>query len=113
MRQVNLLVVLDGFGYNPSPKDNAIAQADTPTWDRLWADQPHTLISGSGIDVGLPAGQMGNSEVGHMNLGTGRVIYQDFTRINQAISDNEFASNPTINSTKTKRMFSSKFNNRR
>ena len=98
MRQVNLLVVLDGFGYNENTEHNAIAQAHTPNWDKLWAEQPHTLISGSGTDVGLPDGQMGNSEVGHMNLGAGRVVYQDFTRINRAISQGEFENNRTINS---------------
>ncbi len=97
MRQVNLLVVLDGFGYNEATEHNAIALADTPTWDALWAQQPHTLISGSGEDVGLPAGQMGNSEVGHMNLGAGRVVYQDFTRINLAIEQGEFVNNPSFN----------------
>lgn len=97
MRQVNLLVVLDGFGYNEATEYNAIALADTPTWDALWAQQPHTLISGSGKDVGLPAGQMGNSEVGHMNLGAGRVVYQDFTRINRAIEQGEFVNNRSIN----------------
>mgnify|MGYP006257784153 CR=1 FL=1 len=85
MSAVSLLVILDGFGYREDSTDNAIAQANTPTWDQLWATRPRTLISGSGEDVGLPAGQMGNSEVGHMNLGAGRVIYQDFTRINQSI----------------------------
>jgi len=99
MRQVNLLVVLDGFGYRTDPEDNAIVQAQTPTWDGLWASRPRTLISGSGEDVGLPAGQMGNSEVGHMNLGAGRVIYQDFTRINRAIEQGEFANNRTLNTT--------------
>ena len=98
MRQVNLLVVLDGFGYNENGQDNAIAQANTPTWDSLWQEQPSTLISGSGEDVGLPPGQMGNSEVGHMNLGAGRVIYQDFTRINRAISQGEFANNHRLTS---------------
>ncbi|MEM9624257.1 MAG: 2,3-bisphosphoglycerate-independent phosphoglycerate mutase [Pseudomonadota bacterium] len=96
MRQVNLLIVLDGFGHAPASKHNAISQADTPNWDQLWAEQPHTLISGSGEAVGLPAGQMGNSEVGHMNLGAGRIIYQDFTRINRAISQGEFANNRTL-----------------
>ncbi len=80
-RRTGLLIVLDGFGYSPNIEGNAIAAANTPTWDALWADAPHTLISGSGQDVGLPAGQMGNSEVGHMNLGAGRVVYQDLTRI--------------------------------
>jgi 2,3-bisphosphoglycerate-independent phosphoglycerate mutase len=97
MRQVSLLVVLDGFGYNEDTSHNAIAQADTPNWDKMWCEQPHTTISGSGEDVGLPPGQMGNSEVGHMNLGAGRVVYQDFTRINRAISQGEFVKNRTIN----------------
>jgi 2,3-bisphosphoglycerate-independent phosphoglycerate mutase len=96
MSPVNLLVVLDGFGYREAPEHNAIALAETPEWDRLWAGRPHTLLSGSGEDVGLPPGQMGNSEVGHMNLGAGRVIYQDFTRINRAIDQGEFANNHAI-----------------
>jgi 2,3-bisphosphoglycerate-independent phosphoglycerate mutase len=96
MNNTTLLVVLDGFGYNDSPEYNAIAHAVTPNWDRYWTDQPHTLLSGSGTDVGLPAGQMGNSEVGHMTLGAGRVVYQDFTRINRAIEQGEFARNRTL-----------------
>ncbi|MDH3641945.1 MAG: 2,3-bisphosphoglycerate-independent phosphoglycerate mutase, partial [Gammaproteobacteria bacterium] len=99
MKTATLLVVLDGFGYNESPDDNAIAAADTPNWDRYWREAPHTLISGSGTDVGLPEGQMGNSEVGHMNLGAGRVVYQDYTRINRAIAQGEFARNRTLNRT--------------
>ena len=89
-----LLVILDGWGYREDPSDNAIANADTPVWDRLWSDSPHTLISGSGRDVGLPEGQMGNSEVGHMSLGAGRVIYQNMTRIDHAIETGDFDSNP-------------------
>ncbi len=89
-----LLVILDGFGHREDPKDNAIANASTPVWDRLWSESPHTLISGSGVDVGLPAGQMGNSEVGHMSLGAGRVIYQNMTRIDRAIETGEFDENP-------------------
>lgn len=96
MSTVNLLVVLDGFGYREAQEHNAIALAETPEWDRLWAEQPRTLISGSGEDVGLPPGQMGNSEVGHMSLGAGRVIYQDFTRIDRAISQGEFKNNRAI-----------------
>lgn len=96
MKKTTLLVVLDGFGYSESPEANAIAAARTPTWDRLWAERPHTLISGSGTDVGLPEGQMGNSEVGHMNLGAGRVVYQDLTRINRAIAQGEFQRNRTL-----------------
>jgi len=99
MSEVSLLVILDGFGYREDATDNAIARAHTPTWDALWATRPHTLISGSGEDVGLPDGQMGNSEVGHMILGAGRVLYQDFSRINHAIENGEFAENTEINKT--------------
>jgi len=88
------LIILDGWGYSEETSANAIYSANTPTWDRLWRDCPHTLISGSGMDVGLPDGQMGNSEVGHMTLGAGRVVYQNFTRINKAIADGSFFSNP-------------------
>jgi 2,3-bisphosphoglycerate-independent phosphoglycerate mutase len=97
VRQTNLLVILDGFGYREAQQSNAIALADTPTWDSLWQSQPHTLISASGEDVGLPPGQMGNSEVGHMNLGAGRIIYQDYTRIDRAIEQGEFRNNHTLN----------------
>ena len=96
MPDVSLLVILDGFGHRLETENNAIALASTPTWDRLLDQRPHTLISGSGLDVGLPQGQMGNSEVGHMNLGSGRVVYQDFTRINRAVETGEFASNPVF-----------------
>ncbi|MFU8817181.1 MAG: 2,3-bisphosphoglycerate-independent phosphoglycerate mutase [Pseudomonadales bacterium] len=97
MKNVSVLVVLDGFGYSESRDHNAIAAADTPNWDRYWSTAPHTLISGSGGDVGLPEGQMGNSEVGHMNLGAGRVVYQDLTRINRAIAQGEFQRNRALN----------------
>jgi 2,3-bisphosphoglycerate-independent phosphoglycerate mutase len=89
-----VLIVLDGWGHRADAEDNAIAQADTPVWDSLWQNRPHCLISGSGLDVGLPSGQMGNSEVGHMNLGAGRVIHQDFTRITAAIEDRSFLLPP-------------------
>jgi len=92
-RKTTVLIILDGWGYREDPRDNAIANANTPVWDRLWRDAPHTLISGSGLDVGLPAGQMGNSEVGHMSLGSGRVIYQNITRIDEAIRDGSFDTN--------------------
>ncbi|MEM7101259.1 MAG: 2,3-bisphosphoglycerate-independent phosphoglycerate mutase [Pseudomonadota bacterium] len=98
-KQVCLLVILDGFGHREDSQDNAIHQASTPIWDALWQDSPHTLISGSGEDVGLPTGQMGNSEVGHMNLGAGRVVYQDYTRINRAIDQGEFGKNRAFNNT--------------
>lgn len=91
-----VLLILDGWGYSEDPKDNAILAAKTPNFDKLWANYPHTLISGSGLDVGLPSGQMGNSEVGHLNLGAGRVVYQDYTRITQAISDGDFYTNPAL-----------------
>ncbi len=89
-----MLIILDGFGYREERKDNAIAAANTPNWDRLWQKAPHTLVSGSGLDVGLPDGQMGNSEVGHMSLGAGRIIYQSITRIDKAIADGDFSANP-------------------
>ena len=95
-RKPHVLIILDGFGHREAADDNAISNANTPNWDKLWQEQPHTLISGSGMDVGLPDGQMGNSEVGHMNLGAGRVVYQDFTRITKAISDGDFFSNPAL-----------------
>ncbi|GHD34213.1 2,3-bisphosphoglycerate-independent phosphoglycerate mutase [Halioglobus pacificus] len=93
-KKTTVLIVLDGWGYREESRDNAIANGKTPVWDRLWRDNPHTLVSGSGLDVGLPEGQMGNSEVGHMSLGAGRVIYQNITRIDQAIADGSFDENP-------------------
>lgn len=89
-----VLIILDGWGHREETTDNAIANGNTPVWDRLWSEAPHTLISGSGLDVGLPDGQMGNSEVGHMSLGSGRVVYQNITRIDQAIADGSFYNNP-------------------
>ncbi len=88
------LIILDGFGYSPNAKYNAIAAANAPTWQNIWQNMPHTTIGTSGLAVGLPEGQMGNSEVGHMTLGAGRVVYQNFTRINKAISDGDFFTNP-------------------
>ena len=93
-----VLIVLDGWGYREETQDNAIAKASTPVWDRLWADAPHALISASGEDVGLPSGQMGNSEVGHMSLGSGRVIYQNISRIDEAIKDGSFNHNTAFTS---------------
>ena len=90
-----LLVVLDGWGHAQPADDNAIHVARTPHWDRLWGGAS-TLISASGGDVGLPQGQMGNSEVGHMSLGAGRVVHQDLSRIDAAIEDGSFASNPLL-----------------
>lgn len=90
------LLILDGWGYRENPENNAILAARTPNLDALQEQYPATLISGSGLDVGLPDGQMGNSEVGHVNLGAGRVVYQDFTKITKAIADNEFATNEVL-----------------
>lgn len=95
-RKPYVLIILDGFGHSEDPRSNAIMAARKPNWDRILRENPHGLISGSGEDVGLPDGQMGNSEVGHMNLGAGRVVYQDFTRITKAIRDGEFFHNPVI-----------------
>mgnify|MGYP001565791943 CR=1 FL=1 len=95
-RTPHLLLILDGWGHREEKEANAIQLAETPTWDNLWQSRPRTLISGSGLDVGLPPGQMGNSEVGHMNLGAGRVVHQDFTRISQAIEDRSFFENPVL-----------------
>ena len=91
-----VLIILDGFGHSENTEYNAIHSANKPVYDQLLATQPHSLISGSGMDVGLPDGQMGNSEVGHMNLGAGRVVYQDFTRVTKAISDGDFFSNEVL-----------------
>jgi len=88
-RQV-VLVVLDGWGYRPEREGNAIELARTPTWHRLWGSEPRTLLDASGLAVGLPEGQMGNSEVGHLNLGAGRVVPQDLVRISQSIASGEF-----------------------
>ena len=92
------LIIMDGWGHREDTNNNAIAHANTPNLDRLWKNSPSTLISGSGLDVGLPDGQMGNSEVGHVNLGAGRIVYQDFTRITKAIKDGNFQSNPVLTS---------------
>ena len=91
-----LLIILDGFGYREENEANAIAIAHKPVWDHLWSTYPHTLISGSGRCVGLPDGQMGNSEVGHLNMGAGRIVHQDLTRIDLAITTGEFFSNKTL-----------------
>jgi 2,3-bisphosphoglycerate-independent phosphoglycerate mutase len=91
-----VLIILDGFGHSDSHHGNAVYAAKMPVFDRLYQTMPNGLISGSGMDVGLPDGQMGNSEVGHMNLGAGRVVYQDFTRVTKAIRDGEFFENPNI-----------------
>ncbi len=90
------LIILDGWGYREDPNANAIAAANKPTWDYLWNHYPHTTISGSGRCVGLPDGQMGNSEVGHMNIGAGRIVHQDLTRIDLAIEEGNFFTNEIL-----------------
>jgi 2,3-bisphosphoglycerate-independent phosphoglycerate mutase len=85
-----VLIVLDGWGFRPGRDGNAIELGETPTWHRLWTRAPHTLLEASGLAVGLPEGQMGNSEVGHLNLGAGRVVPQDLVRISQSIDSGEF-----------------------
>jgi len=91
-----LLLILDGFGYSEDPDHNAVAQAHMPNWHRLWNAYPHTLINASELSVGLPKGQMGNSEVGHLNIGAGRVVYQELTRVDVAIQDGSFNTNPAF-----------------
>lgn len=91
-----VLIVLDGWGYREENEANAIAAAHKPNWDNMWHHYPHTLISGSGRCVGLPEGQMGNSEVGHMNMGAGRIVHQDLTRIDLAIENDEFFNNSIL-----------------
>ncbi|WP_066015946.1 2,3-bisphosphoglycerate-independent phosphoglycerate mutase [Endozoicomonas atrinae] len=95
-RTPTALIILDGYGYREEKDSNAILAAKTPVMDRLWKENPHSFVSGSGMDVGLPDGQMGNSEVGHMNLGAGRVVYQELTRITKAIQDGDFYENDVI-----------------
>ena len=98
MKKPVVLVIMDGFGMNPSDKNNAIASANTPNLDQIFANCPTTQIGASGMDVGLPDGQMGNSEVGHTNIGAGRVVYQELTRITKAITDGDFFQNETLKS---------------
>jgi 2,3-bisphosphoglycerate-independent phosphoglycerate mutase len=91
-----MLIVMDGYGYNPKCEGNAVCNADTSILDRLTAENPHGLLGASGLSVGLPEGQMGNSEVGHLNLGAGKVVYQDFTRVSKSVSDRSFFHNEAL-----------------
>ncbi len=93
---VLVLVVIDGWGLNPDPFGNAIAAARTPNWTALWNRWPHATLAAAGEPVGLPRGQQGNSEVGHLNIGAGRIVYQDLTRIDRAIRDGSFFQNPVL-----------------
>ena len=95
-RRPTLLVILDGFGINPDPTHNAIVRARTPNFDRYFSEHPMTTLEASGRGVGLPAGQMGNSEVGHMTIGCGSIVKQDLVRIDDAIEDGSFDSNPAL-----------------
>jgi len=90
------LIILDGYALRENSHGNAVAQADTPVFDRLWSQYPHTTLRASGNAVGLPEGQMGNSEVGHLNIGAGRVVYQDLTRVSKAIEKGSFYENKTF-----------------
>ncbi|MBK0401255.1 2,3-bisphosphoglycerate-independent phosphoglycerate mutase [Limibaculum sp. M0105] len=95
-RKPVILCILDGWGLSDTSPANAPVEAATPNFDRIWRDCPHTTLSASGQDVGLPAGQMGNSEVGHTNIGAGRVVWMDLPRIDRAIDDGSFAENPAF-----------------
>ena len=88
-----VLVIMDGFGIAPQSPYNAISTAKTPNLDKLFAENAYTELSASGLDVGLPEGQMGNSEVGHTNIGAGRVVFQDLPRITKSIQDGDFFEN--------------------
>lgn len=96
MKPITALLILDGFGYRKEKEGNAIKTDGVANIKALWDSYPHTLLQASGMDVGLPAGQMGNSEVGHLNIGAGRIVYQEFTRISKSIEDGEFFQNPAF-----------------
>ena len=96
MKKPVVLMILDGWGLTAPGAGNAISLAQTPEMDALWAKYPHTTLTASGEAVGLPKGQQGNSEVGHLNLGAGRIVYQELTRINKAIAEHTFEKNPAF-----------------
>ena len=102
MKKTTVLMILDGYGITDNQDHNAVAQANTPNLDKLMATYPNTLGNASGLPVGLPDGQMGNSEVGHTNIGAGRVVYQELTRISKAITDGDFFDIPTLKNAMTK-----------
>ena len=91
------LIIMDGFGLSGDLRGNAVRAAKTPRLDQLFAEFPNTALAASGLDVGLPDGQMGNSEVGHTNIGGGRVVFQDLPRITNAVADGSFFENPAYN----------------
>ena len=96
MSKKAVLMILDGWGIGDKAKDDVISQTPTPYWDSLNAQYPHSELQASGENVGLPDGQMGNSEVGHLNIGAGRVVYQDLVKINIACRNNSILQNPEI-----------------
>ena len=96
MKKPVALIIMDGFGESKNTDGNAIASSNTPNLDKIMNEYPHTLIQASGLDVGLPDGQMGNSEVGHTNIGAGRIVYQDLTRVSKAIEDGDFFTNEAL-----------------
>jgi len=108
MQNTKLLLILDGWGYSQNSENNAIAMANTPNWNHLIDTYPNTLIGTSGKSVGLPEGQMGNSEVGHLTIGAGRIVEQDFTRIGNDIKSGAFFSNKNL----CKALDSAKANNK-
>ena len=110
MNKKVILIILDGWGIGPNPEVSAIAQANTPFMDSLYLNYPNARLRTDGLHVGLPEGQMGNSEVGHMNLGAGRIVYQDLAKINLAVengtlADEEVLKNALLRAKKTKRKF--------
>src|SRR5512137_2754586 len=90
------IIIMDGFGISPRVEGNAIAKAYKPNLDRFWKNYPTTTLAASGLAVGLPRGQMGNSEVGHLNIGGGRIVYQDYTRISLAVEEGKIAENEAL-----------------
>ena len=95
-KRPTVLMILDGYGLNEKKTGNAVAEANTPVMDKLMAECPFVRGNASGLFVGLPDGQMGNSEVGHLNMGAGRIVYQDLTKITKAIEDGDFFENPEL-----------------
>ncbi len=95
-KKTTILMILDGFGLNENPKGNAVAEAKKPHYDQMIKDWPSAPGNASGLFVGLPDGQMGNSEVGHLNIGAGRIVYQDLTKITKSIQDGDFFENPAL-----------------
>src|SRR5690606_18550757 len=96
MNKKVLLMILDGWGIAPNPEVSAIDKANTPFIDNLFVKYPHSQLEASGLAVGLPEGQMGNSEVGHMNIGAGRVVYQDLVKVNKAVAEGDLKVNPIL-----------------